>query len=89
MLTKAVLEELAEIRLNEAVALLGAGTRRIGGEPESKVAADPIFAENWEYVEAWSENARYTATDEESAGLLVEGLRDPNYGVFQWIRLHW
>jgi hypothetical protein len=138
MLTKAALERLSEMRLNEAVALLEArlypGAYYLGGysaelalkaciarafQPDTtpdrrfvekiythdlrklvelagleanrraRVAVDAVFAENWEYVEAWSENARYTETDEESARLLVEGLRDPNHRVFEWIRLHW
>ena len=55
----------------------------------ARVAIDPIFAENWEYVRQWSESARYTTVDEERARLLVNGLRDSGHGVFEWIKTHW
>ena len=55
----------------------------------ARVADDATFAENWEYVQGWSESARYAATEEELARSLIDGLRDPDHGVFEWIKSHW
>lgn len=51
--------------------------------------ADARFAEHWETVRAWSESTRYDISDETTARSLVDALRDPDYGVFEWIRSRW
>jgi len=55
----------------------------------ARATADPTFAENWEYVQGWSESARYLAMEENAARLLIDGLRGSDHGVFEWIRSHW
>lgn len=50
---------------------------------------DAAFARHWEYVAEWTESARYTIVDEEKAHTLIDALRDPDHGVFEWIKTHW
>src|SRR5262245_20876175 len=77
-------ERIYTLDLRRLVELAGLEVDRV-----ARVAADPSFAENWEYVLGWSESARYLATEEELARLLIDGLRDPDHGVFEWIKSYW
>jgi len=138
MLTKALLQPLANTRLSEAIALLDAGhysgayylggyaaelslkaciaglflpdtipdkrfvekiyTHDLGNlvklagldaDRHAKATADRTFAENWEYIQGWSEDARYKVTAETTARLFIDALRAPDHGVYEWIRSHW
>lgn len=137
-LTKAVLEELAELRLAEAEHLFGvghySGAYYLGGyavemalkaciadtfrpstipdrrfvdkifthnltvlidsaglkaSRNARSEADHVFAQHWEVVRQWSEEARYVIVGAEKASALVGALRDEDHGVFAWICSHW
>jgi HEPN domain-containing protein len=55
----------------------------------TKIKNDEIFAQNWEYVAGWSEIARYSLIEEDRTRSLIEAIRDPEHGVFAWIRARW
>jgi len=58
-------------------------------ERREKISADRLFAAHWEYIAEWSENTRYKVTGEGTSRSFIEALRDPDHGVFEWIRTHW
>ena len=55
----------------------------------TRSTVDPAFAQHWRAVEEWSERARYATIDQATAHNLLDALRDPNHGVFEWIRMFW
>jgi HEPN domain-containing protein len=59
------------------------------GHHSAKSKVDPVFAQHWEALQDWSEEARYIIIDRESARALVDALIDDEHGVFEWIRSHW
>ena len=50
---------------------------------------DAVFRNNWNLVESWSEQSRYSTTRAETAKKLIEAVGDRNHGVLRWIKLHW
>jgi HEPN domain-containing protein len=50
---------------------------------------DPIFRNNWDVVEQWSEHSRYRSHSSEMARALVEAISDRKHGVIAWIERHW
>ena len=49
------------------------------------VKEDPLFGENWELVQLWSEQSRYARHSPESARALVEAIGNRNHGVIKWV----
>jgi hypothetical protein len=50
---------------------------------------DMAFRDNWDKVQWWSEESRYsTASPEEARGLL-EAVSDQNHGVLRWLKRYW
>ena len=56
---------------------------------DRQIAADRIFALNWEVVRGWHPDDRYRITADAVADELLTALRDTNHGVLTWIRIHW
>jgi hypothetical protein len=50
---------------------------------------DPVFRNNWDVVQFWSEESRYRINSAEDARALVEAVSNRNHGVLQWIKQHW
>ena len=49
----------------------------------------PAFRNNWDVVEAWSEQSRYRRHDEQSAQILVDAVDKRNQGVIAWVKRYW
>jgi hypothetical protein len=62
-----------------------------GLKPQFDIDAktDPQFAASWAIVNNWSEDSRYEVWDPISTGTLIQAIRDPAHGVFQWVKKHW
>jgi hypothetical protein len=50
---------------------------------------DPVFRNNWDVVQSWSEESRYRFNSAEDARALVEAVSHRNHGVLRWIKQHW
>lgn len=50
---------------------------------------DPLFRDNWDLVQSWSEQSRYGTAHAETAKKLIEAVGDHSHGVLRWIKLHW
>jgi HEPN domain-containing protein len=50
-----------------------------------RLRADKDFRDNWEVVQAWSEQSRYRKIQPEAAEALLKAAN----GVIRWIKLHW
>jgi HEPN domain-containing protein len=51
--------------------------------------ADSEFAANWAIATQWTEESRYEFWDPMSAATLINAIREPNHGVFQWVKKRW
>jgi HEPN domain-containing protein len=51
--------------------------------------ADLAFRTNWDIVERWSPESRYTIHSREEADLLVTAVASARHGVISWIKQHW
>jgi len=51
--------------------------------------SDAQFAACWGIVSKWDEGSRYEFWDPISAATLIQAIRDPAHGVFQWVKMHW
>ena len=47
------------------------------------------FLDNWDIVQAWSEQSRYQRHRPEAAGQLVGAVGDRRNGVMAWIKRYW
>jgi hypothetical protein len=47
------------------------------------------FGNNWDTVQAWSEQSRYQRHRLETARQLVTAVVDRRYGVISWIKRYW
>lgn len=56
---------------------------------DAERAANPILAQNWSIVKAWSENSRYQRTSQRDAEELFNAITDINNGVLPWVRIRW
>ena len=45
---------------------------------------DPVFRNNWDVGQSWSEESRYRINSAEDARALVEAVCNKNHGVLQW-----
>jgi HEPN domain-containing protein len=81
---KKLVNDIYTHRVQDLVRLAG-----LEAERTTRAKDDLAFAENWEYVQAWSEDKRYAFINEQDARLLIEALRDRSHGVFEWIKTHW
>jgi HEPN domain-containing protein len=50
---------------------------------------DAAFRNNWDIVQLWSEQSRYSTHHPETAKKLMEAVGDPKHGILRWIKLHW
>lgn len=50
---------------------------------------DAAFRDNWDLVQWWSEQSRYSRTSAEEARGLVEAVGDRNHGVLRWLKRYW
>jgi hypothetical protein len=50
---------------------------------------DAAFRDNWDRVQWWSEQSRYSTTSAEAARGLIEAVSDRNHGVLRWLEQYW
>lgn len=50
---------------------------------------DPVFRDNWDLVQQWSELSRYRRHNNSLATALVKAVGDAKHGVMPWIKQHW
>lgn len=62
-----------------------------GLQPALKEATkhDSLLAANWGVVSKWNEASRYKFWDTVSAASLISAIKDPDHGVFTWVKGHW
>lgn len=51
--------------------------------------ADPLFRNNWDLVQQWSEHSRYRTQGPKPAEALLRAVGDRRHGVIAWIKRHW
>jgi HEPN domain-containing protein len=56
---------------------------------DAEISADPQFAANWNVVKDWSEQSRYSQTDQKEAEALIRATSDKGHGVLRWLKQHW
>lgn len=54
-----------------------------------RATKDPVFRNNWDVVQQWSEHSRYRRHAPEIALALAEAISDREHGVMAWIERHW
>ena len=54
-----------------------------------EASRDPAFRDNWDVVQAWSEQSRYWRSDAATAQRLVKAIGDGKHGALSWIRRYW
>lgn len=47
------------------------------------------FAAYWGIATKWNEASRYQFWDQIATATLIQSIRDPDHGVFQWVKKHW
>lgn len=50
---------------------------------------DAAFRNNWDLVQSWSEQSRYSTARPEVAKKLVDAVGDRNHGVLRWLKRYW
>lgn len=50
---------------------------------------DPLFRNNWDLVQQWSEHSRDRRQDSELAQALLRAIADRRHGVIRWIKRYW
>lgn len=50
---------------------------------------NPDFTSRWVRVKEWTEESRYQKHSKQKALEMYEAIKDPNYGVLQWLQQHW
>jgi HEPN domain-containing protein len=56
---------------------------------DAEISADPEFGANWNVVKDWSEQSRYSQTDQKEAEALIRAISDKGHGVLRWLKQHW
>jgi HEPN domain-containing protein len=56
---------------------------------EAETSGDSEFAANWNVVKDWSEQSRYSQTDQKEAEALIRAISDKGHGVLRWLKRHW
>lgn len=51
--------------------------------------SDPRFSANWNVVQDWTEESRYSQPDQRKAEALIRAISDKDHGVLRWLRRHW
>jgi HEPN domain-containing protein len=64
------------------------GTANLGPDFQTK-QTDAAFVANWGVVSAWSPDARYQSSSEQSARNLIAAIEDSTDGVLEWTKAHW
>jgi len=65
---------------------------RVAGLEDARLdraGQDADFQKNWDVVQSWSEQSRYSRHRLESARQLLEAASESRHGVIAWIKLHW
>lgn len=47
---------------------------------------DVAFRDNWDLVQWWSEQSRYSTTSAEKARGLLKAVNDRNHGILRWLK---
>lgn len=55
----------------------------------ARAKLDPIFNNNWDLVQQWSEQSRYQRHSADIAEALIHAISDRKHGVMAWIRTYW
>jgi HEPN domain-containing protein len=50
---------------------------------------DAAFRDNWDRVQWWSEQSRYSTTSAEKARRFLEAVSDRKHGVLWWLKRYW
>jgi len=58
-------------------------------EFEADSKTDKELASRWGVVSQWTEESRYESWDPISATTLLEAIRNPDHGVYRWVKKHW
>lgn len=53
------------------------------------IKTDLQLAANWGIASKWNEASRYQFWDQFATDSLIQSIRDPDHGVFQWVKKHW
>jgi HEPN domain-containing protein len=59
------------------------------GAFDERARGDLDFLRNWKVVESWSEQSRYTITQETLAQELLMAITDRRHGILSWLKLYW
>lgn len=54
-----------------------------------EAGVDPLFRNNWDLVQQWSEHSLYRRTGSELAQAILQAIGDRRHGVMAWIKRHW
>lgn len=50
---------------------------------------DPLFRNNWDVVQSWSEQSRYRKYSLDVTKRMLNGVDDKQHGIMAWIKHHW
>lgn len=81
---KRLVNDLYTHKLRELVGVAGLAGARL-----EEQRRDPDFADHWDVVLNWSEEARYTEKSEVDARAMRAAVLDADHGVMRWVRQHW
>ncbi len=62
---------------------------KLGSAHLEEVKKDPIFSDNWDLVEKWSERSRYQSSGSEMAERLMDAIDNRKHGVISWVKRYW
>lgn len=64
-------------------------TAQLAPALKTAMQSNSKLADEWNFVQNWSENSRYELHAVPEARLLLESIENQTGGLFPWIRLHW
>ncbi|MBE2257034.1 MAG: HEPN domain-containing protein [Ignavibacteria bacterium] len=51
---------------------------------------DPLFRENWDLVNTWEIDSRYTIDiKQDKTKDFIEAIENKKFGILKWIKIHW
>jgi hypothetical protein len=62
---------------------------KLDGARLQDVKVNPLFRDNWDLVQHWSEQSRYQRQGFGVAEALIKAISDRNNGVLAWIKRRW
>lgn len=51
--------------------------------------SDPVFRDNWALIVRWSEESRYTTSDEQACKEFLDAIMEKRHGLMPWIKQLW